>query len=218
MLLINSQDISPISPSSFGTMPSSFQHLKCRSNRAEALKGVLWIQKMQWIGESVRLFLTISNRLVPGRQVYKAYRSVHFNACHWQPARQSTRYSVSMDYVQRTLSEIAHLDLKDWITDTQLHAASFGASCDVYSAWSRKHGEKSCREENSRLLDKGKCIFEGEVWWTSFPERISDKFLVAPRKRDPYMGEAWSRERPAASRLYHGRRTHGAESNIRVDG
>ncbi len=47
-----------------------------------------------------------------------------------------------MDYIQTILAEIAHLDLKDLIVDTQLHAVSFGASCDVHSAWSKRHGKK----------------------------------------------------------------------------
>ena len=47
-----------------------------------------------------------------------------------------------MEQLKDILSGLSHLDLGDQIVDKQIHASRYGASCDVYSAWSNRHNKK----------------------------------------------------------------------------
>lgn len=45
-----------------------------------------------------------------------------------------------MDYLETTLSDLSHLNLKDLITEKDLSSPRIGASSEVYPAWSLRHG------------------------------------------------------------------------------
>ncbi len=47
-----------------------------------------------------------------------------------------------MDDLVKLLSELSHLNLEGHVVNKQVHASGFGGSCDVYSAWSTRHGKK----------------------------------------------------------------------------
>ncbi len=47
-----------------------------------------------------------------------------------------------MDRLEKILSDFPHLNLKDQIVNKDIYASRFGASSDVYSAWSLRHKRK----------------------------------------------------------------------------
>ncbi len=47
-----------------------------------------------------------------------------------------------MDRLDKILSGLSHLNLEGQIVDKQACISKLGGSCDVFSAWSNKHGKK----------------------------------------------------------------------------
>ncbi len=47
-----------------------------------------------------------------------------------------------MDRLDKILSGLSHLDLDGQIVDKQVCVSKLGGSCDVFTAWSNKHGKK----------------------------------------------------------------------------
>lgn len=82
----------------------------------------------------------------------KYLRSIH--AWHYPPTSSSIPRACQgvisplhsdnqrMDSLTDLLSDLPHLNLEGLIVNKQLHASSFGGTCDVYPAWSTKHGKK----------------------------------------------------------------------------
>lgn len=47
-----------------------------------------------------------------------------------------------MDPIEKILSGLSHLNLQGSITNKEPQPEGYGATCDVYSAWSTKHEKK----------------------------------------------------------------------------
>ncbi|KLO11692.1 kinase-like protein [Schizopora paradoxa] len=70
-----------------------------------------------------------------------------FHYHHWWNLRE-------MDRLEGILSELSHLDLAGEIVEKEPHASGLGGSCDVYTAWSRKHEKKVAVKQVRAFLKK----------------------------------------------------------------
>ncbi|KLO11698.1 kinase-like protein [Schizopora paradoxa] len=59
-----------------------------------------------------------------------------------------------MERLEGILSELSHLDLAGEIVDKEPHASGLGGSCDVCTAWSRKHERKVAVKQVRAFLKK----------------------------------------------------------------
>ncbi|KLO05396.1 kinase-like protein [Schizopora paradoxa] len=58
------------------------------------------------------------------------------------------------------LSNLSHLNLEGLIVDKQMHASGYGSSCDVFSAWSTKHGKKVAVKQIRMFLRKDEVLLK----------------------------------------------------------
>lgn len=65
---------------------------------------------------------------------------------------------VSYEPLEKILSDLSALNLEGKIVRKQPHASGLGGSCDVYSAWSKKHNKKVAVKQIRAYLKKDRSL------------------------------------------------------------
>ncbi len=133
-----------------------------------------------------------------------------------------------MDRLEGILSTLSHLNLQDQVVDKQEHVEGYGGSCDVFSAWSRKHNKgvaiKRIRSHlrNDPLLAKViVLIILSENMFMNFTLSLP---IPIPRtrhsetgERNTHLGRAQSHQCPPAPRFPYRGSQPTAFLDLRVD-
>jgi len=82
-----------------------------------------------------------------------------------------------MERLDSILSGLSHLNLDGQIVDKQAYVSKLGGSCDVFSAWSNKHGKKVAVKQIREFMGDNESFAKGlakeiRVWTTLEHENV----------------------------------------------